>query len=73
MAATAERVASGHLPRRGLIAVRQGVRLSVRCDGCSDPITPADSAYAVQLQSVSLEFHRECFDVYDRRREIGRV
>jgi len=52
MAATAERVASGHLPRRGLIAVRQGVRLNARCDGCSDPITPADSAYAVQLQSL---------------------
>ena len=72
MSETAERVASGRVPRHALLSVRR-VKLNARCDGCSDPITPEDPAYAVQLQSVSLEFHRECFEVYDQSREIGRV
>ena len=73
MSATAERIDAGQVPLRALIAVRRGVSLNAKCDGCSDLITPEDPAYAVQLQSVSLEFHRECFEVYDQSREIGRV
>ena len=33
-------MASGQVPRRALIAVRRGVSLDAKCDGCSDLITP---------------------------------
>jgi len=37
------------------------------CDGCGEAISTTDFAFAVKLQDVArLNFHDECFDVYNR-------
>jgi hypothetical protein len=71
--ATAAKIASGGLPTPRWVSVHPGARLTTRCDGCDDEIVRADYAFTVVLkESVTLQFHDECFDVYNRAPDHGR-
>ena len=64
---TAERIADGRLPQPRWVSVTPGARLTGLCDGCGESIVPSDSAFKVVLhRTISLKFHDECFEVYNR-------
>jgi len=49
------------------VSVTPGARVTGLCDGCGESIVPSDSAFEVVLQrTISLKFHDECFEVYNR-------
>jgi hypothetical protein len=65
--ATQQRITTGELPSPRWLTVRPGHGVVGVCDGCGEAIATSDFAFAVKLQDIAgLNFHDECFDVYNR-------
>src|SRR5207302_2640422 len=63
---TAARIAVGRLPQPRWVTVTQGTRATGSCDGCGEVMVLSDRAFKVVLhRAISLQFHDECFDVYN--------
>ena len=70
---TAARIAVGRLPQPRWVTVTQGTRVTGACDGCGEVMVLSDRAFKVVLhRAISLQFHDECFDVYNGVPDAGR-